>query len=333
MKKSINMRIISLFLIALLALSLSGCVKPDDSGEPNKGQNQNDNQQGDDQNADQTNQPDDNQQTQAKRVEGTITKVTKNADGIVNFTVRTTDEQEYIMNVHSDFAGKPNLGDTASVAIEGEISETAPYQATAASIDVTKEFAGVPQNIQVYHISDISSTEFENSFDSSGWVFEQFSDYEECRAYLDKNQLGDKLNSTIGDMDITNLTDEFFKENKLYLFVSSQNTSDEPTANEVSLMDNVLYLRVTETSTEATLNNTSYKAFLIPMSKNNEVSDGILLYERILANNLGENIDQENGPFDDTQQGDDQQTPDQQDGQNSDEQDAGSGEQGGGENP
>ena len=326
------MRSLAAIIAVILALTLSGCTKPEDNNvTPNENNVENNGQNS--QLQQEQNNPDENELNtapQETRVEGTITEVTKNAEGLVNFTVRTTDEKEYILNVHNDFNETPHLGDTVSVSVEGEISETSPYQATATGIDVTKEFAGVPQDIQVYHVSDIASTQLENSFGSAGWIFKQFNDYEECQAYLDQNQLNDKLNNTVGDMDITNLTDEFFTNNKLYLFISGKNTVDEPAANEVSLMDNVLYLKVTETSTESTLNNTSYKAYLIPMSKDTEVSDGIMLYERILTNNLSENEAEENNPFEEnTTQNEDQTTAEQ----NSNSEQNANNNQNGSENP
>lgn len=49
-----------------------------------------------------------------------------------------------------------------------------------------------------------------------------------------------------------------------------------------------MYLKIKNRTTDATLNNMTYTAYLVAFDKTTEIADGIVLTENILADNLGD---------------------------------------------
>lgn len=301
-------RIIALIILCVTIWAV-GCSKL-----PNEDMNNNDpsniqNEQPD--NTDPIVNPDDTQnQPETTTAEGRITEITRNNGETVSFRVSDKSKGEYLFNVTSDLSTEVKLGDIVTVTVDGDISETSPMQATAKDVNVTEEFGGAVHTTDIYTVTGISAAKIDEQMRSDGQIFKSFTSYEECQTYLEENGLTEKFNETVGDMDITTLTDGFFEENDLHIFICDENTVANEGEKEVYLQDSTLFLRLKTTTTEATLRNSSYELYLIPIKKGTEVNEGYILRETELSDNLSEPFPEENLP--EEPQNGEQITPDDQ---------------------
>ena len=312
------------FIILCVTLWTVGCSRPPENNiNDNNGQNNVQNEQQDQQDQPQngsdpiTDPSDDTPETQT--AEGRITSITRNDGGIVSLRILSENKDEYLINVPTAPDTELKLGDRVTVTIDGDIAETSPMQATAQEISVNEEFGGVMQTADIYNVGGITAANLSETLRTTGQAYESFTNYEECQAYLEENGLTEKFNETVGDTDITSLTDTFFTENDLHMFIRNENSSGKEQTKEVYLQDDVLFLKITETTTDAALRNASYEIFLIPIEKGTNVTEGYILTETVLSDNLSVTDPDEN-LTDDPQ--DDEQT---QEGQSSSDAESNSG--------
>ena len=313
-------KIIALFFLCLMIWTV-GCSRPSDdninnNNDLNNGQNDQQNQQ--DVTDPITDLPGEDPETQT--AEGRITEITRNNNEIVSFKVMSDNKDEYLINGPTEPTTELKLGDIVTVTVDGNIAETSPMQATAQDVNVNEEFGGVLQTTDIYNVGGITAAKLDETLRTNGQIFESFTSYDECQAYLEENDLTDKFNETIGDTDITSLTDSFFTENDLYLFIRNENSSGQTQSREVYLQDDVLFLRISETTTDSALMNSSYEIFLVPIAKDTNVTDGYILTETVLSDNLSVTDPDEDITDDQTN---DQQT---QEGQSSSDDAEGNGE-------
>lgn len=270
-------KIVVLFLAFLMVLTV-GCSKPvqDDKTDDDKDHSL---EQG--QNQDQT--PDDEQAQTAK---GRVTQTTTSDSGLVSFKITTDTKDEYLMNVQTEPTSKPMLGDIVTVTVDGDIAETSPMQATARDITVDKEFAGVLQTTDIYSVSGISAEKLDEDVKISGWTFKSFANYDECQTYLEDNDLTSEFERIVADMDISSLTDQFFSSNDLYMFICNSNASATEKLKSVYVQDDIIFLKLSETTTSAGLIGSTYDVYLVPLTKGTSISDGMVLKETVLSNDV-----------------------------------------------
>lgn len=301
-------RIIALIILCVTIWAV-GCSRLPDENINNNDQNNNiQNEQPE--NNDPIVNPDDTQnEPETTTAEGRITEITKNGGELVSFKITDEGTGEYLFNVTSDLNSEIKLGDIVTVTVDGDIAETSPMQATAKEISVNEEFSGAVQTTDIYTVTGISAATIDEKIRNTGHIFESFTNYEECQTYLEENELTDKFNETVGDMDITTLTDGFFEENDLHIFICDERTVANESEKEVYLQDGVLFLRLNTTTTEAALRNSSYELYLIPIKKGTEVKDGYILRETDLSSNISEPSADENLPEDVQGEGSEENAP------------------------
>lgn len=226
--------------------------------------------------------------TNQMTVEGVITTLTSGKNGLANFMLYAEGKEKYLFNIAPGFTYAPSLGDTVSVTVQGEISESAPNQGTAEKISVLKEFPGTPIDIEVYRVDNIDATGVTQALNTNRWIFTKLESYEDFRTYVEENQLTDSIMQNLGTTQIDGLTEEFFASKNLCVFIVNNGNSANTAATGTYLSDGTLYLKIKNNTTDAILNNMVYTAYLAATDKAIEISDGILLTENMLSDNIGQ---------------------------------------------
>lgn len=288
-------RIIALIILCVTIWAV-GCSKLPNEDMNNDPNNNVQNEQSNNNNDPIVNPDDTQNEPETTTAEGRITEITRNNGQPVSFKIADTAKGEYHFNVTSDLSTEIKLGDIVTVTVDGDIAETSPMQATAKDVNVNEEFGGALQTTDIYTVTGISAAKLDEKIRNDGQIFESFTSYEECQAYLEENELTEKFNETVGDMDITTLTDGFFEEKDLHIFICDERTVANEEEKEVYLQDSTLFLRLNTTTTEATLRNVSYELYLVPIAKGTEITEGYILRETELSDNLSEPSTEENLP-------------------------------------
>ena len=229
------------------------------------------------------------------RISGKVITVSHNADGIADFTVLTKENSVCRFTPGSLSENAVASGQEVTVTVDGKISGADPLQAVAKTVDITAEFNVIPTDIQVYTIYGITASKVAEALTSSGFNFYRFKSYDECLEFLQVNDLYAEFTETVGNTDISALTDTYFAENDLGLFVmnSAENKGNE--LNGVFHREDGLYLSITRNSENTVLVNTKFDAFLLPLSKDITFEKGYVLTESYLNPNLGEDQNKKNG--------------------------------------
>lgn len=220
---------------------------------------------------------------------GKVITVTHNSDGIADFTVLTEKGSVCRITPGSISENAISAGQEVLVTVDGEITESDPMQAVAKTVDITEEFNVTPTEIQVYSIYGISASKVAEALTSSGFGFYRFKSYDECLEFLQVNDLQAEFEKIVGNTDISALTESFFSENDLGLFIINSAEDKGNSINGVFHREDGLYLSITRNSKNTVLVNTKFDAFLLPLPKNLNFENGYVLTESYLEQNTGEN--------------------------------------------
>ncbi len=221
-------------------------------------------------------------------VEGTVSTTTTGPNGLANFMIYSDGKEKYLFNVASSFDLVPSLGDSVSVTVKGTVTETAPAQATAQKLTVLNQFSASPLDAEVYRIENIDVTGVRQALNTDRWIFTLIKSYDDFRAYLDNNALNESVMQKLGNTQIDTLTESFFTAKNLGIFIINNGNSADTAAEGTYLQQGTMYLKIKNRTTDATLNNMTYTAYLVAFDKTTEIADGIVLTENILADNLGD---------------------------------------------
>lgn len=220
------------------------------------------------------------------RIFGTVISVSHNSRGLAELLILTENGSVCSVSPNSYSYDSSLLGSDVVVTADGSVLEADPLQAVAESIDVTAEFNCLPLDVEIYSLYEVVASKVSEALTSKGYNFYRFKTFDECLDFLEVNDLYREFNETVGDTDITALTDEFFEANDLCAFVVNgvENNGNVPT--EVYLNDGKLYLSIRQTTENAPFVNTSFDVFLLPLAKDSEVDEGIVLTEKYLQPSL-----------------------------------------------
>lgn len=219
---------------------------------------------------------------------GQVITVSYNTDGIADFTLLTDGSAVCRVTPGEVSLSAVAVGQEVLITVDGSVMESDPMQAVAKNVDVTEEFNEMPMPAEIYTVYDIVASKVSEALTSSGYRFYRFEDYEECLDFLAENDLSEEFDKTVGNTDISALTDSFFEQNDLGVFVVNNAGSMGNKPKELYYDGEDLYLAVTQNSENAVLVNTKFDAFLMPLSKDIEIGEGIVLTEKFLQPYVGE---------------------------------------------
>ncbi len=230
------------------------------------------------------NQTEENKET---HISGKVITVSHNSNGIADFTVITEKGSVCRVTPGSISENAISAGQEVLVTVDGEITESDPMQAVAKTVDITEEFNVTPTEIQVYSIYGISASKVAEALTSSGFGFYRFKSYDECLEFLQVNDLQAEFEKIVGNTDISALTESFFSENDLGLFIINSAEDKGNSMNGVFHRKDGLYLSIIRNSQNAVLINTKFDAFLLPLPKDLNFEKGYVLTECYLEPNTG----------------------------------------------
>ena len=219
---------------------------------------------------------------------GKVISVSHNSDGIADFTLLTDDSSVCRVTPGAISRNAVSVGQKVLVTVDGSVLESDPMQAVAENVDVTEEFNEMPLDIEVYTVYSITASKISEALTSSGYRFYRFGNYGECLDFLAENELSAEFEKTVGDTDISALTDAFFEKNDLCVFVVNSAGVNGNQVDSVYGNGDELYLSLVQTSENAVLVNTKFDVFLLPLSKDLETGEGFVLTEKYLEPNLGD---------------------------------------------
>jgi len=272
-------RIQNIFILLLILCCLGSCGK-NESENPQNDPNINS------ENSENTeNKKEENTET---HISGKVIRISHNSDGIADFTVLTDNDSVCRITPGSLSENAVTAGQEVLVTVDGKVTEADPMQAVAKTVDVTDEFNVTPTEIPVYSVYGIEASKVAEALTSSGFRFYRFKNYDECLDFLQVNDLYSEFTKAVGNTDISALTESFFSENDLGLFVvnSAENQGNE--LNGVLHREDGLYLSIIQNTENAVFVNTKFDAFLLPLSKDLTFKKGYVLTESFLNPNLGE---------------------------------------------
>ena len=221
-------------------------------------------------------------------ISGKVISVSHNSGRIADFTILTENDSVCRITPGSISKKTVSLGQEVLVTVEGKVTESDPMQAVAKTVDVTEEFNVTPTDIQVYAVYGIAASKVAEALTSSGFGFYRFTSYDECLKFLQTNDLYEEFKKTVGDTDISALTESFFSENDLILFITNNAENKGNKTTGVFLHESGLFLSITRNSQNTVLINTKFDAFLLPISKSLNFEKGYVLTECYLEPNFGE---------------------------------------------
>ncbi len=274
------MKILKNLLITFLLLAaVTSCGKSGEEGknDPNSGNNAGNNNSA-------------AQETPPEEVflSGKVISVSYNENGIADFTVLTDDESVCRVTPGAVSQNAVAVGQNILVTVDGSVLESDPMQAVAKNVDVTEEFNEMPMDIEVYTVYGVVASKISEALTSSGFRFYRFENFNECLDFLDENDLSAEFSEVVGDADISALTDKFFEQNSLGVFVVDSVENEGNQVENIYYSGGDLYLSLSQTSVNAVLVNTKFDVFLMPLEKDIDVRNGIVLVEKYLKPSLGE---------------------------------------------
>lgn len=221
-------------------------------------------------------------------ISGKVISVSYNSDGIAEFVLLTDNDAVCRVTPGAVSENAVAVGQKVLVTVDGSVMESDPMQAVAKNVDVTEEFNEVPISAEVYTVYDIVASKVSEALTGSGYRFYRFKNYGECLDFLEVNDLASEFNEAVGNTDISALTDSFFEKNDLGVFVVNSAESKGNKIDAVYYSGEDLYLSLVQTSENAVLVNTKFDVFLMPLSKDIEIGEGLVLIEKHLEPALGE---------------------------------------------
>ncbi len=226
-------------------------------------------------------------------ISGKVISVSRNSDGIADFIVLADDNSVCRVTPGEVSLNAVAVGQEVLVTVDGSVMESDPMQAVAKNVDVTEEFNEMPMSAEVYTVYDIVASKISEALTSSGYRFYRFENYGECLDFLEENDLSAEFEKAVGDTDISALTDAFFEKNDLGVFVVNSAESKGNKPKDLYYDGEVLYLSIAQTTENAVLMNMKFDVFLLPLSKDIDISEGIVLTEKFLQPSVGEESKEE----------------------------------------
>ncbi|MBQ4116099.1 MAG: hypothetical protein IJD37_01845 [Clostridia bacterium] len=228
------------------------------------------------------------EEQKANYISGKVISIAKNSSGLAEFKILTDNGSVCKVSPGVVSESAVQLGQEVLVTVEGSVMETDPMQAVAKSVDVTEEFNELPLNTEIYSVYGISSSKVSEALTSTGFRFYRLSNYDQCLEFLETNDLYEDFQSAVGNTDIAQLTNSFFEENDLTLFVVNSAENEGNQIKGIYQNDSEIYLSINQITKNAVLANTKFDVFLLPISKESNAEVGYVLIEKTLYPALSE---------------------------------------------